>query len=213
MKVMFFRKTSSTGNQIPTKCKMTSWNNTSFCCPKLQINSNNRIYSTISTTATLLAESTGWVWLLLSLRQVCEHRANWQLKHLASSLLSKSSECWGEHGFTNRPIQEPRQKLAGRQSRGVRSENYSEMRSTARGWVSESLNGESYGCHCVLCSHGKSNKCILEVSQHFCPLENENIWCQFEFRMASGIAIYKEKCSAYQDAVPAHAQVNRLLSQ
>lgn len=62
------------------------------------------MYSTITPVATQLAESTGWVWLLLSLRQVCEHRANWQLKHLASSLLSKSSECWGEHGFTNHPF-------------------------------------------------------------------------------------------------------------
>lgn len=54
--------------------------------------------------ATQLAESIGRVWLLLSLRQVCEHRAYWQLKHLASRLLSKSSECWGEHGFTNHPF-------------------------------------------------------------------------------------------------------------
>lgn len=74
--------------------------------------------------------------------------------------------------------------------------------------MSESLNGESYGCHCVLCSHGKSNKCILEASQHFCPLENENISCQFKFRPASGTA-HKKKCMAYQAHV--HAQVKRLL--
>lgn len=35
------------------------------------------------------------------------------------------------------------------------------MRSTARGWVSEPLNGESHGCQCVLRSHGKSNKCYF----------------------------------------------------
>lgn len=37
------------------------------------------------------------------------------------------------------------------------------MRSTARGWVSEPLNGESHGCQCVLRSRGKSNKCYFGV--------------------------------------------------
>lgn len=138
---------------------MASWNYVSFCCCKSQINSNDCMHSTYPPIAPKLAESTGWERLLLSLRQVCEHWANWQLKHLASSLLSKSVLRWT--WLYKSPIQEPRQKLAGRQSRGVRSENYSEMRSTVRGWVSESLNGESYGCHCVLRSHGKSNKCYF----------------------------------------------------
>lgn len=83
---------------------MFSWNNTRFCCCKSQINSNDHVYSTITPIASQLAESTGRVWLLLSLWQVCERGANWQLKHLASSLPSKSSECWGEHGFTNHPF-------------------------------------------------------------------------------------------------------------
>lgn len=41
--------------------------------------------------------------------------------------------------------------------------------------MSESVNGESYGCHRVLCSHGKSNKWILEVSQHYFDLEKGNV--------------------------------------
>lgn len=51
--------------------------------------------------------SVSHVWLLLSLQQVCKHWVNWQLKHLEGSLLSKSSECWGEHGFTNHPFKNP----------------------------------------------------------------------------------------------------------
>lgn len=84
---------------------MLQWNNVSFwCCKDFIINSNDHTFPTKTPAATQVAESTGWVWLLLSLQQVCEHRANWQLKYLASSLLSKSSECWGEHGFTNHPF-------------------------------------------------------------------------------------------------------------
>lgn len=98
---MFFRKTS-TGNQLFKH--MVSWNDTIFCCCKSQISSNGHMYCAIIPIATHLTESTNWVWLLLSLWKVCEHIANWQLKHLASSLPSKSSECSGEHGFTNHPF-------------------------------------------------------------------------------------------------------------
>lgn len=66
---------------------------------------------------------------------------------MASWLISKSSESWGEHGFNKSPIQDPRQKLAVTQSRGVRRENYPETRRAARSRASDSVNGEHCGGH------------------------------------------------------------------
>lgn len=168
------------------------------------------MYSTMTTIATLLTESTG-VWLLLSLRQVCEHRANWQLKHLASSLLSKSSECWGEHGFTNHPFRN-------------RDRNWQVGRAVVSGVKITLKCGAQWEAEWVSLWMVKA----MGVTVYYVHMGNQTsvFWRWVNTFVLRKMKIFDvnlnsewpqvlphTKCNAYQETVPAHAQVNRLHSQ
>lgn len=108
----------------------------------------------------------------------CVHGAPRQLKPTASSQISRALR-WTR--LYKSLIQEPRQKLAVTQSRGVRRENYPQRRRALRSWVSDSVNGEHCGCHCTLHARGKSNKCYLRGASALsfqCLIQNT--WVKLE---------------------------------
>lgn len=111
-------------------------------------------------------------------------------------LLSKSSKCWGEHGFTNHPFRN--QDRNWRLRRAVVSGEKITLKGEAH-WEAEwvilwMVNTTGVTARCV--HEGNQTSVILEVRRHFCLLENFHTW--FKLQMASGIVLYQwSACGAY----------------